>query len=127
MVSYHYWSQWQTSPFISRIWTSLSSRLIGLCHSISGMLTNSLRELTSLTSKISMGRTFRREKTYGQRRPRLNNHRDLPDYQHDLLDEDDIDYFDEDLFNGKLHSQEQDVVGSENEPTGQRDQRQRKG
>jgi len=74
-----------------------------------------------------MGRTFRREKTYGQRRPRLNNHRDLPDYQHDLLDEDDVDYFDEDLFNGKLYSQEQDVVGSENEPTGQRDQRQRKG
>ena len=74
-----------------------------------------------------MGRTFRREKTYGQRRPRLNNHRDLPDYQDDLLDEEDLDYFEEDLFHGKLHSEEQDVVGSEDEPTRQRDQGQRKG
>jgi len=69
-----------------------------------------------------MGRTFRREKTYGQpRRPKLNNHRDLPDYQDDLLDEEDLDHFEEDLFHGKLHSEEQDVVGSEDEPTRQRD------
>jgi len=68
-----------------------------------------------------MGRTFRREKMYGNHRPRLNSHRDLPDYQEDLLDEEDMDNFDEDLFNGKLHSKKQDVVGSKDEPTGQRD------
>ena len=69
-----------------------------------------------------MGRTFRREKTYGQpRRPKLNNHRDLPDYQDDLLDEEDLEYFEEELFHGKLHSEKQDVVGSEDEPTRQRD------
>jgi len=85
------------------------------------MLTNSLKGVTSLTSRINMGRTFRREKTYGVRRPRLNSHRDLPDYQHDLLDEEDLDGFDEELFNGKLHSEEQDVVGFEDEPTRQRD------
>jgi len=118
---------------MSLTWIHSESHLIGLCRSIFGILISSLKVLTLQTCEITrsgqikMGRTFRREKTYGQRRPRLNNHRDLPDYQHDLLDEDDIDYFDEDLFNGKLHSQEQDVVGSENEPTGQRDQRQRKG
>jgi hypothetical protein len=72
-----------------------------------------------------MGRTYRREKTYGNRPGRLNNHRDLPDYQDDILDEEDLDYFEEDLFHGKLHSEEQDVVGSEDEPTGERDQRQR--
>ena len=68
-----------------------------------------------------MGKTFRREKTYGNRKPRLNNHRDLPDYQDDILDEEDIFYQDEEIYNGKLHSQEQDVVGSEDESTGQRD------
>jgi hypothetical protein len=72
-----------------------------------------------------MGRTYRREKTYGNRPGRLNNHRDLPDYQDDILDEEDLDYFEEDLFHGKLYSEEQDVVGSEDEPTGQRDQGQR--
>jgi len=125
MASYQFSSPWQISPFTSHISISLSSLWTGLCHFISGTLINSLRELTSLISRKSMGRTFRREKTYGHRRPRLNNHRDLPDYQDELLDEDDLDYFDEDLFNGKLHSEEQDVVGSEDEPTGQRDQRQR--
>jgi hypothetical protein len=70
-----------------------------------------------------MGRTFRREKTYGQpRRPRLNNHRDLPDYQDDLLDEEDLFDFHEEHFDGKLHSEKQDVVGSEDEPAGKRDQ-----
>ena len=68
-----------------------------------------------------MGRTFRKDKTYGISRSRLNTHRDLPDFQDDLLDEEDMDNFDEDLFNGKLHSKKQDVVGSEDEPTGQRD------
>jgi hypothetical protein len=103
----------------------LESLLIGLYRSISGIPTNSSRGHTSPTSEINMGRTFRREKTYGQRRPRLNNHRDLPDYQDDLLDEEDLEYFEEDLFHGKLHSEEQDVVGSEDEPTRQRDQGQR--
>ena len=82
--------------------------------------TNSLKEITSQISGANMGRTFRREKTYGTKRPRLNSHRDLPDYQNDLLDEEDLDYFEEELFDGKLHSQEQDVVGSEDEPTGER-------
>ena len=68
-----------------------------------------------------MGRTFRREKTYGPGRPRLNSHRDLPDYQDDLLDDEDMFYYDEDLLNGELHSEEQTVVGPEDEPTGQRD------
>jgi len=81
------------------------------------MLTNFLKAVILLILRINMGRTFRREKTYGQRRPRLNNHRDLPDYQHDLLDEEDIDNFEEELFHGKLYSEEQDVVGSEDEPT----------
>jgi hypothetical protein len=27
-----------------------------------------------------MGKTFRREKTFGKKRKPLNNHRDLPDY-----------------------------------------------
>ena len=67
-----------------------------------------------------MGRTFRREKTYGPRRPRLNSHRDLPDYQDDILDEEDLFYNDEEFLNGKLHSEEQTVVGSEDEPAGQR-------
>jgi len=67
-----------------------------------------------------MGRTFRREKTYGPRRPRLNSHRDLPDYQDDILDEHDFNYFEEEEIHGKLHSEEQDVVGSEDEPTRQR-------
>jgi len=70
-----------------------------------------------------MGRTFRREKTYGQpRRSRLNNHRDLPDYQDDLLDEEDLFDFHEEYFDGKLHSEKQDVVGSKDEPAGKRDQ-----
>tara|TARA_R100001460_G_scaffold75789_3_gene116901 strand:+ start:461 stop:667 length:207 start_codon:yes stop_codon:yes gene_type:complete len=68
-----------------------------------------------------MGRTFRREKTYGSRRPRLNSHRDLPDYQDDILDDDDLFYDDEEFINGKLYSEEQDVVGHKDEPTGQRD------
>jgi len=68
-----------------------------------------------------MGRTFRQEKTYTHRRPRLNSHRDLPDYQDDILDEEDLFYNDEEFLDGKLHSEEQDVVGSEDEPTRQRD------
>ena len=64
-----------------------------------------------------MGRTFRREKTYNNRTPRLNSHRDLPDYQNDILDDEDYDTFEEELFYGKLHSEKQDVVGSEYEPT----------
>ena len=68
-----------------------------------------------------MGKTFRRDKTGGIRRPKLNNHRDLPDYQEDLLDEEDYEDFEEDLLDGKLHSKKQDVVGSKDEPTGQRD------
>tara|TARA_R100000808_G_C2149761_1_gene158276 strand:- start:1959 stop:2165 length:207 start_codon:yes stop_codon:yes gene_type:complete len=66
-----------------------------------------------------MGKTFRKEKSYGPRRPRLNSHRDLPDYQDDILDDEDLFYNDEELLNGKLHSEEQDVVGSEDEPTRQ--------
>tara|TARA_R100000700_G_C3169801_1_gene144484 strand:- start:1234 stop:1452 length:219 start_codon:yes stop_codon:yes gene_type:complete len=72
-----------------------------------------------------MGKTFRREKTYGNRRSGLNTHRDLPDYQDDLLDEEDFEYFEEELTYGKLHSEEQDVVGRKNEPTRQRNQRKR--
>jgi len=68
-----------------------------------------------------MGKTFRKQKTYGVQRTRLNTHRDLPDHQDDLNDEDDPDYFEEELFNGKLRSKKQDVVGSKDEPTGQRD------
>ena len=66
-----------------------------------------------------MGRTFRREKTYGPKRRRLNSHRDLPDYQDEILDEDDIFFYDEEFY-GKLHPEEQNVVGHEDEPTGQR-------
>tara|TARA_Y100001938_G_C8025642_1_gene397857 strand:+ start:939 stop:1154 length:216 start_codon:yes stop_codon:yes gene_type:complete len=71
-----------------------------------------------------MGRTFRREKTYGPRRSRLNSHRDLPDYQDDIIDDEDLDYldcFDEDTNYGKLHSEKQDVVGSEDESTSEGD------
>jgi len=68
-----------------------------------------------------MGKTFRKQKTYSVSRSRLNTHRDLPDHQEDLLDEDDPDYFEEELFNDKLYSKKQDVVGSKDEPTGQRD------
>ncbi len=67
-----------------------------------------------------MGRTFRREKTYGPRRPRLNSHRDLPDYQDEILDEDDLFYNDEEFY-GKLHPEEQNVVGHEDEPTSKGD------
>jgi len=70
-----------------------------------------------------MGRTFRREKTYGHKRSRLNSHRDLPDYQDDILDDEDLFYNDEEFLDGKLHSQEQDVVGSEDEPSRQRNQK----
>ena len=74
-----------------------------------------------------MGRTYRREKTFGTpRRPKLNNHRDLPDYQDDLLDDEDLFDFNGEFLDGKLHSEEQDVVGSKDEPTGKRDQEQRK-
>ena len=121
MVSYQHQNPWQTLSFTSRILISLSSLWTGLCRFISGILTSSLRGPTSLILSRKMGRTFRREKTYGNHRPRLNSHRDLPDYQDDLLDDEDLDYFDEDLIDGKLHSKEQDVVGSEDEPTGQRD------
>jgi hypothetical protein len=68
-----------------------------------------------------MGRTFRREKTYGRKTPRLHSHRDLPDYQDDLLDDDDLFYNDEEFLDGKLHTKEQDVVGFKDEPTRQRD------
>tara|TARA_R100001510_G_C7455260_1_gene78283 strand:+ start:262 stop:474 length:213 start_codon:yes stop_codon:yes gene_type:complete len=70
-----------------------------------------------------MGRTFRKEKTYGQKKSRLNSHRDLPDYQDEMIDGDE--YFDdeEEFLYGKLHSKEQDVVRSEDEPSGQRNQR----
>ena len=121
MEAYPFWKRWLISVYTSRIWTYLSNLWTGLCLSTFGTSTNSLREITSQISGANMGRTFRREKTYGVRRPRLNSHRDLPDYQDDLLDEEDLDSFEEELFNGKLHSQEQDVVGSEDEPTGQRD------
>jgi hypothetical protein len=69
-----------------------------------------------------MGRTFRREKTYGRKTPRLHTHRDLPDIQDDILDDEDLFYNDEEFLDGKLHSQEQDVVGSKDEPTRQRNQ-----
>jgi len=70
-----------------------------------------------------MGRTFRKEKTYGQKKSRLNSHRDLPDYQDEMIDGDE--YFDdeEEFLYGKLHSKEQDVVRSEDESSGQRNQR----
>jgi len=72
--------------------------------------------------KINMSKTFKRNKTFGNDRPRLNNHRDLPDYQENFFDEDDQYLDDEDIFNGKLYSKKQDVVGSEDEPTSKRDQ-----
>lgn len=69
-----------------------------------------------------MSKTFKRNKTFGNDRPRLNSHRDLPDYQEDFLDDEEMDYFDEELFNGKLYSKKQDVVGSEDEPASKRNQ-----
>jgi len=121
MAVYHYSSLWQISPFTSHISISLSSLWTGLCHFISGTLINSLKALTFLTLKRNMGRTFRREKTYQPRTPRLNSHRDLPDYQDELLDDEDLFYYDEEFLDGKLHSKEQNVVGHKDEPTGQRD------
>ncbi len=111
------------SPFTSHISISLSSLWTWLCRSISGISTNFLRLAIFLNYKTPMGRTFRREKTYGPKRPRLNSHRDLPDYQDDILDDEDLFYNDEEFLDGKLHSEEQDVVGSEDEPTRQRNQR----
>jgi len=121
MVSFLLWSLWLIAYYILATLTLLGSLLIWLYLSISGMLTNFLKAITSQILKINMGRTFRREKTYGPRRPRLNSHRDLPDYQDDILDEEDLFYYDEEFLDGKLHSEEQDVVGSEDEPTRQRD------
>ena len=121
MVSYQHQNPWQTLSFTSRILISLSSLWTGLCRFISGILTSSLRGPTSLILSRKMGRTFRREKTYGNHRPRLNSHRDLPDYQDDIIDEEDLDTFDEELFHGKLHSQNQNVVGHKDEPTSERD------
>jgi hypothetical protein len=121
MVYYPSWSHWLTLSSISHISISLLNLWTLLCHFTSGILTNSLRALTSRISNRNMGRTFRREKTYGNRRPRLNSHRDLPDYQDDIIDEEDLDTFDEELFHGKLHSQNQNVVGHKDEPTSERD------
>ena len=122
MVYYRCWNLWQISPFTSHISTSSLSLWIGLFRSIFGTLTSSLKEATSLILRINMGRTFRREKTYGEPRRKLNTHRDLPDNQDDLLDEYD-DYDEEELFYGKLYSEEQNVVGSQDEPIGKRNKR----
>jgi len=51
---------------------------------------------------------------------RLNNHRDLPDHQDDLVDEEDFFEYEEGYGNGELYSEKQNVVGSKDEPTSQR-------
>lgn len=51
-----------------------------------------------------MGKTFRREKSYGPRMKRLNNHRDLPDYQEQDLDEEEEGYH----YAKRLHTEERD-------------------
>jgi len=121
MVYYQSWRLWEISPFTSHISISSSNLWTSLCRFISGISINFLKLATFLNYKIPMGRTFRREKTYGPKTPRLHSHRDLPDYQDDILDDEDLFYNDEEFLDGKLHSEEQDVVGSEDEPTRQRD------
>ena len=69
-----------------------------------------------------MGRTFRREKSSGNRPTRLHTHRDLPDIQEDFLDEGDYDPAEEDYFYGsKLHTKKQDVERPEGKPSDQTD------
>lgn len=68
-----------------------------------------------------MGRTFRREKSNKHQAPRLNNHRDLPDYDN-LRDEDDPDYPEEDEYYGRqIRAKKQDVGRHENEPSHKKD------
>ena len=67
-----------------------------------------------------MGKTYRKDKVY--RKPRLNSHRDLPDFQHNLLEEE-SDSFEDDYYYEQLHSKEQDVERSEDEPSDQRNKR----
>jgi hypothetical protein len=69
-----------------------------------------------------MGKTFRRQKTDKKSFKRLNTHRDLPDYQYDLVDDPDF-YVEEEEYYAKLHPKEQDVVRREDEPSGQADKR----
>lgn len=66
-----------------------------------------------------MGKTYRKDKVY--RKPRLNSHRDLPDLQHDLLGEEELNSFDEEYYYEQLHSKEQVVERPEDEPSGQTD------
>lgn len=69
-----------------------------------------------------MGKTHRKEKTFKNRRPRLNNHRDLPDYQDNEYGPwDEEDYFWEKLEDEQLHSKKQNVERPEDESSGQAD------
>tara|TARA_R100001244_G_scaffold89382_1_gene67955 strand:+ start:246 stop:461 length:216 start_codon:yes stop_codon:yes gene_type:complete len=69
-----------------------------------------------------MGRTFRREKSFSNRPPRLHTHRDLPDHQEEFLDEIEYDLIDEEYFYGsKLHTKKQDVERPEGKPADQTD------
>lgn len=65
-----------------------------------------------------MGKTFRKEKTFGHKKPKLTHHRELPDYMDDIM-EGEEDYYDQ------LHSEKQDVERPEDESSGQADKRQR--
>jgi hypothetical protein len=66
-----------------------------------------------------MGKTYRKEKSFGNRKPRLNSHRDLPDFMEDFADEE------EDFYYAKLHPEEQNVERPEDESSGQTDKGQR--
>lgn len=56
-----------------------------------------------------MGKTYRKDKTFKAGKPRLNSHRDLPDYQHDLLDDEDLDYLDEEYYAKQICVKGEDV------------------
>jgi hypothetical protein len=72
---------------------------------------------------MKMGKTHRKEKSFEKRRQRLNNHRDLPDFQDNEYGPwDEEDYFWEQLENEQqIRSKKQNVERPEDEPSGQAD------
>lgn len=84
-----------------------------------------------------MGKTFRREKTWGRKKenrnmgskPKLNTHRDLPDYSN--LGEDPDSPYDEleaeEYYAKALHPQERNDLGYEGQSNPQDDRRPSKG
>jgi hypothetical protein len=68
-----------------------------------------------------MGKTFRREKSFTPKAGKLHTHRDLPDIQEGLYDDDDLSLDDEDYFYGELHTKKQTMVRREDESSGKVD------